>query len=306
MITKSNRHQICFILFSLLLLFGSIGSQTLNYDLSSFSTHTNFENVTTSKGIVFLSLFLIATLGIAHGAMDGKVIWEYSSKKRSRFGLYGLYALLVFLGAIFWLYSPIFGLALLLFLSCIHFGLSDLSIIGKGVLMPKICWGFTMTFLPLLFKPALVNDLFYDLTLTNISTEIFALIRILTIISILIFFSYLIFKLFKPIKNNNSITFKLILFEFLILISLAYYLDPLIWFALYFCGLHGLRAVLVLNFKLFPDIFWVMLFTLPITTFIFLTNSTYASSDLLVIFPVLASLTIAHMLLPKLKKLIKP
>jgi len=305
MITKPNKHQILFIFFSLILLFGSITSQTLNYDLSLFETSINLENITTSKRVIFLSLFLIGTLGIAHGAMDGKIIWEYSSKKRSRFGLYGLYALLVFLGAIFWLYSPIFGLALLLFLSCIHFGLSDLSIIDKGVLIPKICWGYTMTFLPLLFKPVLVNDLFYDLTLTNISIEIYALIRILTIISILIFFSYLIFKLFKPIKNNNSITFKLILFEFLILISLAYYLDPLIWFALYFCGLHGLRAVLVLNFKLFPDIFWVMLFTLPITTFIFLTNSTYASSDLLVIFPVLASLTIAHMLLPKLKKLIK-
>ena len=305
MITKPNKHQIIFILFSLLLLFESIGSQTLDYDLSLFSTSTNFENITTSKDIIFLSLFLIATLGIAHGAMDGKIIWEYSSKKRSRFGLYGLYALLVFLGAIFWLYSPIFGLALLLFLSCIHFGLSDLSIIGKGVLIPKICWGFTMTFLPLLFKPVLVNDLFYDLTLTNISNEIFASIRILTIISILIFFSYLLFKLFKPTGKNNSITFKLILFEFFILISLAYYLDPLIWFALYFCGLHGLRAILVLNFKLIPDIFWVMLFTSPITIFIFLNNSTYAFSDLLVIFPVLASLTIAHMLLPKLKKLIK-
>ena len=305
MITKPNKHQILFIFFSLILLFGSITSQTLNYDLNLFETPINLENITTSKRVIFLSLFLIGTLGIAHGAMDGKIIWEYSVKKRSRFGLYGLYALLVFFGAIFWLYSPISGLALLLFLSCIHFGLSDLSIIGKGVLIPKICWGFTMTFLPLLFKPVLVNDLFYDLTLTNISNEIFASIRILTIISILIFFSYLLFKLFKQTEKNNSITFKLILFEFFILISLAYYLDPLIWFALYFCGLHGLRAILVLNFKLIPDIFWVMLFTSPITIFIFLNNSTYASSDLLVIFPVLASLTIAHMLLPKLKKLIK-
>ena len=305
MITKPNKHQILFIFFSLILLFGSITSQTLNYDLNLFETPINLENITTSKRVIFLSLFLIGTLGIAHGAMDGKIIWEYSGKKRSRFGLYGLYALLVFFGAIFWLYSPISGLALLLFLSCIHFGLSDLSIIGKGVLIPKICWGFTMTFLPLLFKPVLVNDLFYDLTLTNISNEIFASIRILTIISILIFFSYLLFKLFKPTEKNNSITFKLILFEFFILISLAYYLDPLIWFALYFCGLHGLRAILVLNFKLIPDIFWVMLFTSPITIFIFLNNSTYAFSDLLVIFPVLASLTIAHMLLPKLKKLIK-
>jgi|TARA_B110000238_G_scaffold188721_1_gene220043 Brp/Blh family beta-carotene 15,15'-monooxygenase len=304
MITKPNKHQIFFILFSLILLFGSISSQTLNYDLSLFETPTNLENFTTSKGIIFLSIFLIGTLGIAHGAMDGKIIWEYSRKKRSRFELYGLYTLLVFLGAIFWLNSPIFGLALLLLMSCIHFGLSDLSIIGKGGLIPKICWGFTMTFLPVLFKPVLVNDLFYELTLTNISAEIFVSIRILTVISIFIFFSYSIFKLFNLKDKSINITFKLILFEFLLLISLAYYLEPLIWFALYFCGLHGLRAILVLNFKLFPDIFWVILFTAPITTFIYVTSWTYTSGDLLVIFPVLGSLTIAHMLLPKLKNLI--
>ena len=126
----------------------------------------------------------------------------------------------------------------------------------------------------------------------------------MTVISIFIFFSYSIFKLFNLKDKSININFKLILFEFLLLISLAYYLEPLIWFALYFCGLHGLRAILVLNFKLFPDIFWVILFTAPITTFIYVTSWTYTSGDLLVIFPVLGSLTIAHMLLPKLKNLI--
>ena len=167
-----------------------------------------------------------------------------------------------------------------------------------------ISWGFIMTFLPVLFKPLIVHDLFYDLTLVSINTEFFDLIRVAIIINIFLFFSYLVFRL-SDNKNLNKIGLKLTLFELSLLIALAYYLDPLVWFALYFCGLHGLRAILILNFKFIPDILWVIIFSVPIILFIFLTNWNYNLSNLLVIFPVLASLTIAHMLLPKLKNFIK-
>lgn len=305
MITNTNKHQIFFILFSILLLVGCITSKILSLDFIVFRSFINFEIITITKSIIFLPIFFIATLGVAHGAMDGKIIWEHSTKNSSRFKLYALYLLLVILGAIFWLYSPISGLVLLLFLSCIHFGLSDLSFLWGWSLIPKICWGFTMTFLPVFFKPLLVYDLFYELTLTNINSEIFDLIRILTAFTIFIFITYVIFKLSNSKDSGNNITLKLAIFELLLLILLAYYLEPLIWFALYFCGLHGLRAILILNFKLVPDIFWMILFTAPITLLILLTDWNYNSSYLLVIFPILASLTIAHMLLPKLKNLIK-
>jgi len=305
MITKANKHQIFFILFSLLLLVGCTTSQIITSDLFLFGSFINFENITTSKSIISLSVFLIATIGVAHGAMDGKIIWQHSKKNSSRFKLYALYTLLVILGGIFWLNSPVFGLALLLILSCIHFGLSDLSFIWVGSLIPKICWGFTMTFLPVFFKPLLVNDLFNELTLTNIGSEIFILIRILTAFTIFIFVTYVIFKLFNSKDRDNNTSLKLIILELLLLILLAYYLEPLLWFALYFCGLHGLRAILNLNFKLVPDAFWMILFTAPITLLILLTDWNYSSSYLIAIFPVLASLTIAHMLLPKLKSLIK-
>ena len=303
MISKVNKHQIFFILFSLAIFFGCVTSKISFFDLIVFASPINYENIITSSGIIFVSIFLVGTFGIAHGAMDGKIIWEHSRSNSSRFKLYGLYSLLVFFGATFWLYSPISGLVLLLLLSCIHFGLSDLSFIPSVSLIPKICWGFTMTFLPILFKPILVNDLFYALTLTNINAEIYEVIRVFTVFTIFILIGYLFFRLSH--NKDNNITFKLTILELLLLIVLAYYLEPLLWFTLYFCGLHGLRAILILNFKLVPDIFWMILFTAPITLLIFLTDWNYSPSNLLVIFPVLASLTIAHMLLPRMINLIK-
>ena len=304
MITKTNKHQIFFIILSLIVLFGCLGSDGLFLDLIGFGIPINLFDEMHSKNIIFWSLCLIGTLGVSHGAFDGKIIWKHSNKNSPRFKLYTLYILLTLLGAILWFYFPILGLGLLLFLSCIHFGLSDLSFIKGESIVPMISWGFIMTFLPVLFKPLIVHDLFYDLTLVSINTEFFDLIRVAIIINIFLFISYLVFRL-SDNKNINKIGLKLTLFELSLLIALAYYLDPLVWFALYFCGLHGLRAILILNFKFIPDILWVIIFSVPIILFIFLTNWNYNLSNLLVIFPVLASLTIAHMLLPKLKNFIK-
>ena len=131
MITKTNKHQIFFIILSLIVLFGCLGSDGLFLDLIGFGIPINLFDETHSKNIIFWSLCLIGTLGVSHGAFDGKIIWKHSNKNSPRFKLYTLYILLTLLGAILWFYFPILGLGLLLFLSCIHFGLSDLSFI-KG------------------------------------------------------------------------------------------------------------------------------------------------------------------------------
>ena len=191
------------------------------------------------------------------------------------------------------------------FIAVVHpFGLSDLSFLGNKGLIPKICWGFTMTFLPILFQPSLVYLLFLELTSVSISTEIFGVIRMLVVLSILIFVSCLIFRMLQK-EKKEPVALKLAILELFLLIILAYYLSPLVWFGLYFCGLHGLRAMLAFDFKFIPDALWLIIFTAPISLFIFLVEWSYDLSSLLIIFPVLASLTIAHMLLPRLKDLVR-
>ena len=105
-------------------------------------------------------------------------------------------------------------------------------------------------------------------------------------------------------EKKEPVALKLAILELFLLIILAYYLSPLVWFGLYFCGLHGLRAMLAFDFKFIPDALWLIIFTAPISLFIFLVEWSYDLSSLLIVFPVLASLTIAHMLLPRLKDLV--
>jgi Brp/Blh family beta-carotene 15,15'-monooxygenase len=161
-----------------------------------------------------------------------------------------------------------------------------------------------MTFLPILFQPSLVYLLFLELTSVSISTEIFGVIRMLVVLSILVFVSCLIFRMLQK-EKKEPVALKLAILELFLLIILAYYLSPLVWFGLYFCGLHGLRAMLAFDFKFIPDALWLIIFTAPISLFIFLVEWSYDLSSLLIIFPVLASLTIAHMLLPRLKDLVR-
>ena len=267
----------------------------------------SFKSSDSSILIIFISLTLIGTIGVAHGALDGKIIWKHSVHIKTRLKLYFLYIFLTLGGALLWFFYPFYGLMLLLAMSSVHFGVSDLQFIEEMSIAPKIFWGIVMTFLPLLFNPNLVNTLFFDLTQVSIYFEVLVAIKIIILICMLSFFInlYLIGKNRKKI-GKNFYELNILSFEMLVLVCLAYYLNPLIWFAIYFCGLHGIRALINQEFKIVPDILWLAVFTAPVSTIIFLFEWDYNFKSLLVIFPVLASLTIAHMLLPRLRKLIKP
>jgi hypothetical protein len=88
--------------------------------------------------------------------------------------------------------------------------------------------------------------------------------------------------------------------ELIIMIVLAYFLHPLIWFGFYFCLLHGIRALINQDFNFSSDMLWLLLFTAPITLIIIYLNLDLSAEGFLIVFPILACLTIAHMLLPKI------
>lgn len=297
--SKIKIHQLLFIITSLVIIY--VCATTYAMPFSSF----NVEAPDVRIAIVVVSLILIGTIGVAHGALDGKIIWEYSNRYSVRLKLYSIYLLLTFSGALLWFLYPLGGLAVLLIMSSFHFGVSDLKFFKNMHLSLKLYWGFAMTFLPLLFKEEIVSGLFFDLTSIIIYPEIIYAIRIMVVLSITLFFlSMLVIR--RTDIDGNSSELKLLCIEMVLLIILAYYLNPLIWFSLYFCGLHGLRAIIDSKFKIIPDLIWLFLFTAPVSLIIFLIDWDYDFNSLLIVFPILASLTVAHMLLPSIKDYVKP
>ena len=270
-------HQLLFIFFSIILI----------------GVNNYIPNIFNDDNALIIALILIGTIGLSHGAIDGKIIYYANCSRLKIFFLFLVYLLIVLLGLLLWFNFPIIGLSLLLIMSVIHFGNSDLYYLKKNLLI-KFIWGLMMTLFPIMFYPEIVNEMFNILTKTNIPLNIFILAQDLLII-LSIFLSLL---LVLPIQSN-----KWVLFEFIILMILAKIFHPLIWFGLYFCGVHGIRALIAEKFRINPDLSWLLIFSIPvIMTLYFLIGQNIFdySVNLYSIFPVVAALTISHMLLPKI------
>ena len=287
--SKILKHQIFVIVSALVIL-------TLYFFLLP-STHLNLDFNLLSKAnpILLISFLLISTLGISHGAFDGKIIWM-SGGKRNAFILYLIYISISLFGLMLWLISPTLGLFILLLISTIHFGHSDLAYIGNRQKYLKYSWGLAMTFMPVLFHPSSVYEIFYLLTDSNAISSTLIFLKYLISLNLILLTSYVMFNLFK-IKDK---IYFLLMGELTIMIILGYYLHPLVWFAFYFCILHGIRALINYNFNFFSDTLWLILFTAPITLIIIYMNLDLSLEGFLFVFPILACLTIAHMLLPKI------
>lgn len=282
-----NIHRILFIIFAFVVF---VFNQ-LNIALTHSSNPYGLP--------VLLALIAIGTIGISHGALDGKIIWESSNDIFRKLRIYSLYLLLSFLGALLWYLYPLVGLSILLFISVIHFGNSDLYDPKEMKDITKKTWGFSVTFMPTLFYKSDVADIFMKLTGYMFAETLMTLIQFITALTIAIFF--------LNVMNEKITNSKIIILEMVSLVVIAAYLHPIEWFAIYFCGLHGIRALINGGFKVFPDILWLMAFTLPVIFAVYMIlgeTGAFNITDLLVVFPILASLTIAHMLLRKIIKII--
>ena len=125
---KITIHQLCVILFSLSLLTIS----ALDLDILILDNG--------NKGLILIALVLIGSVGLSHGAMDGKVIWEASNDALVRARIYLLYMLLCILGAVIWYLIPLAGLMILLTMSVFHFAESDLYSFDFLGAIPKLSW----------------------------------------------------------------------------------------------------------------------------------------------------------------------
>ena len=293
MLNKVIIHQQLFILFTSLFLF-------LNVFLSFDGNYLNY--------LIWIALFFVGTLGVSHGALDGKLIWKGINKNFQRFILFILYLSLVLSGWALWINFPAIGLTILLVMSVFHFGNADLKLLKLDDINIKLSWGFTMTFLPILFKKDIVESIFYNLIGIKIPNSFIAVIYGILILSIIrIYWGAIQNILNSNIKTNCYTNIDILfLFEFSLLVILSYFMHPFVWFAIYFCGLHGVRSLIDSKFNMNIDFKWIFVFTFPVMLFIGFTYGKYWNADIYsIIFPILGSLTIAHMSLPSLIKFMK-
>ena len=286
MLNKIRVHQIFFMAFGLLLIF--FDKQNAFFKIS---------DVSSSLAIVFL---IIMTFGVSHGASDSIVIWDTFSKLKAKALAFFTYLFIVFLGLFLWFQSPALGLIILLLMSIFHFGESDLAYLKKASRSIKLSWGFAMTLLPIIFFERDVKAIFDLLVNFDISLKIFFVLKILTLFFIC---NFLFLVYISDVIKRKDKTF--LFLEFLITIFLASFLEPLYWFIIYFCFLHGIRALIYLGINSLRDLIFLTIFTLPVTFFAyFLLYKNLQIEYLNTIFSILMALTISHMLLPLINRFV--
>ena len=267
-----------------------------------------FEYLRTNS-LLIVSLFLILTIGISHGSLDhvkGKKLIKILGFKSSSIFYFGY--IFVGLTTIFiWILFPKFLLLLFLIIAAFHFGKEDSEFINKNKNFELIYFlkGSLIIVAPLLFHKSETLSIFkslnFDITSNAlISNEILYLFIFLSLIS------NIILSLNKSFESKS-----LLLMDFLSILILNYFLNPIIAFTIYFCFLHSIRHSISLikeinkNIKKGFPIFLKK--ALPLTIFTifgyffaiyFLNNyNEFNESVYKAIFIGLASLTFPHILL---------
>ena len=258
---------------------------------------------------LIISLFLILTIGISHGSLDhikGKKLIKYFGYKSM--GIFYLSYLLI--GAVIiliWLIFPKSLLFLFLIIAAFHFGKEDSEFINQKKNFELIYFlkGSLIITSPLFFHKEETLTIFETLNF-YISNNLIISNEILFIFILLSLISGIILSLNKSIEAKS-----LLLMDYLSILILNYFLNPIIAFTIYFCFLHSIRHSISLirelnkNLKKGLTVFIKKAFPLTILTILgyvvsisILNNyNEFNETIYRVIFIGLASLTFPHILL---------
>ena len=267
-----------------------------------------FEYLRTNSMLI-VSLLLILSIGISHGSLDHikgkKLLKIYGIKSSSIF--YLGYIIIGLITIFIWFLFPKFLLLLFLIVAAFHFGKEDSQFIrtNKNFELIYFLKGSLVIIAPLIFHKDETLSIFKSLNF-DISTNILINSEILYLLIFLSLFSNIILSLNKSFETKS-----LLLMDFLSLIILNYFLNPILAFTIYFCFLHSIRHSISLikeiniNLKKGLPIFIKKALPLTITTIFgyllalyFLNNFNDINESIYkVIFIGLASLTFPHILL---------
>ena len=262
-----------------------------------------------SNSLLIISLLFILSIGISHGSLDyikGKKLLKIFGFKSSAIFYVG-YIIIGLIIIIIWILFPKFLLFLFLIIAAFHFGKEDSEFISKKKNFELIYFfkGSLVIISPLLFHKGEVLSIFKSLNF-DISTNILISNEILYLFILLSFISNIILSL-----NKSFDTKSLLFMDFLSILILNYFINPILAFTFYFCFLHSIRHSISLineintNLKKGLPIFIKKALPLTIITifgYIFalyiLNNYNDLSESIYkVIFIGLASLTFPHILL---------
>ncbi len=260
--------------------------------------------------LLILCLFFILTLGISHGALDhikGKKLLKLLNYK----SILIFYISYVFIGIaiiLTWLLFPKFLLLIFLIVASYHFGKEDSEFINNKINIDLIYFfkGSIIITAPLLFKKNQTLDIFKNLNF-DISQSFLIHDETLYVILAISFVSNIIISVNKKIDIKS-----LLLMDFISILLLNYFLNPILAFTIYFCFLHSIRHSFKLSNELnekdfrkgFKEFFNKAIPLTIVTAFLFLISLFFLKNYYLfdnaiskVIFIGLASLTFPHILL---------
>lgn len=257
---------------------------------------------------VSLAGFLIALVGIPHGAID-HVLFVKNTKASPLF-FYGFYLTLIILIVFIWLMFPQVGLVLFLILSAYHFGQSQLSSYNTIPSLKKallyILWGSSILSALVIYNQGEIFQICganQDLLqlLVVFQSPIFKLVFIFATVSFLLLF----------IRFAGRIGMKNVAFELVILglIHLSFFTQSiLIGFSIYFATLHSMEVLQeefdflktkIINFNFVQFIWLLMPYTLlSLFGIALLLMSSYFTflpmSGTLIVFISISALTLPH------------
>ena len=262
-----------------------------------------------NNSLLLVSLLLILSIGISHGSLDhikGKKLLKILGFKSSVVFYFGY----IFVGLttiIIWLLFPKLLLFLFLLIAAFHFGKEDSEFLNKRKNFELIYFfkGSLIIVAPLLFHKNETLSIFKSLNF-DITTSFLINNEILYFFILLSFISNIFLSLNKSFDSKS-----LLFMDFLSILILNYFLNPVLAFTFYFCFLHSIRHSISLikeintNLKKGLPIFIKKALPLTIITifgYIFalyiLNNYNELSESIYkVIFIGLASLTFPHILL---------
>ena len=197
-----------------------------------------FEFLRNNDPLIFC-LFLILSLGISHGALDHlkgkKLLKIYKYRSISLF-----YVSYIFVGLsviIFWLIFPKLILMIFLIVASYHFGKEDSEFIKSSSNFEFIYFlkGCVIIAAPLIFHKSETLAIFEYLNF-EISESFLINNYFLWLILILGFIANILISLSQNFEIKS-----LLLMDYISILILNYFLNPLLAFTIYFCFLHSAR-----------------------------------------------------------------
>ena len=250
-----------------------------------------------------ICFFLIATIGISHGALDnqkGLNLFKKLEIKNIAF-FYLSYVILAILVISCWLIFSTFTLIIFLLVASFHFGKEDNVFELRKIKLVNLLHlskGSLIILAPLYFKTKETIEIF---TILNVS---------MGNIDERLIIGFMILGIFSSFIVNRDFLYSFL--DCFSIILLNYTFSPLVAFTIYFCFLHSIRHSITLVFELDnknflngAKIFFKKALPLTVITAIIFVSCFYAinnyyslnSSILKVVFIGLASLTFPHILL---------